>query len=410
MQKRIKKNCSRTHKLLRSIGVLKLRKPISFLFVLVLGVHSYAADQTTSQNSTQEKVQAAAQSAAVTDPQAATKKFLTDYAALAYQGYSSSAQKVRELQSALTRFLKTPSPEGLKFLQRLWVASKSAYMPTEVFRFYEGPIDGETGPEAFVNSWPLDEAYIDYVNGDEKAGIINRPDLYPEITEQLLLSLNEKNGETNITTGFHAIEFLLWGQDLSATSAGQRSYEDYVLGKGQNAARRRTYLKVAVELLAQALEKVAFDWKSDYREEFLAPQNQLASMKKVVHALIKLSGEELSQERMFVAVDAQSQEDEHSCFSDTTWLDLQLDFLGLKNVIMGSPNRLGLLQVLKANRVNTSALENKMQQAEIKLKNVPQPFDQSILNRQGQTLILDAVSILEDLSEELTKATTQAGI
>ena len=52
-----------------------------------------------------------------------------------------------------------------------------------------------------MNSWPLDEAYIDYVEGAPESGVINLPDEYPTIDADLLVSLNEVGGETNILHG-----------------------------------------------------------------------------------------------------------------------------------------------------------------------------------------------------------------
>lgn len=110
----------------------------------------------------------------------------------------------------------------------------NGYGQTEAFRFYAGPIDDEAGLEGFINAWPLDEVYIDYVKGKTKGGIINNPKI--AITEQKLRSLNERGGEQNIATGWHAIEFLLWGQDFYKDGPGQRAYTDYTTAP--NAARR----------------------------------------------------------------------------------------------------------------------------------------------------------------------------
>jgi hypothetical protein len=60
--------------------------------------------------------------------------------------------------------------------------------------------------------------------------------------------LSARDGEENVAAGWHAIEFPLWGQDLSETSPGNRSFEDYVDGKRSNADRRRQYLKVVTSL------------------------------------------------------------------------------------------------------------------------------------------------------------------
>ncbi|TIX03975.1 MAG: peptidase, partial [Mesorhizobium sp.] len=61
-------------------------------------------------------------------------------------------------------------------------------------------------------------------------------------------TLQEADGvEANVATGYHAIEFLLWGQDLHGTGpgAGERPYTDYDLANctGGNCDRRAEYLK-----------------------------------------------------------------------------------------------------------------------------------------------------------------------
>ena len=145
------------------------------------------------------------------------------------------------------------------------------YGYSEAFRFYAGPIDGEGGPEGQLNGWPLDENHIDAVRADRYnaapgANIIGDAKAFPEITPELIAAQNEAGGEKNIASGYHAIEFLLWGQDLNdpPESAGARSFDDYVVA-GDDAtsaanARRGQYLKAATTLLIRDLEKVAAAW------------------------------------------------------------------------------------------------------------------------------------------------------
>ena len=72
------------------------------------------------------------------------------------------------------------------------------------------------GPEGRLNSWLLDEAYIDYVKGNAQAGLINNFE-FP-LTEEALLAKNQEDDEADVSTGYHAIEFLLWGQDFYSQS------------------------------------------------------------------------------------------------------------------------------------------------------------------------------------------------
>ncbi len=195
-----------------------------------------------------------------------------NYADLVHESYQISLDSATTMDEAIDAFVADPNAETLAAAQDAWLTARDDYGPTEAFRFYGGPIDNEeNGVEGLMNAWPLDEAYIDYVEGSPDAGIINLPDEYPTIDADLLVSLNEQGGEANISTGWHAIEFLLWGQDLSTDGAGGRPVEDYTTGA--NADRRAAYLSVTSDLLLTHLGQMVDAWAPDgdnYRTEFLA--------------------------------------------------------------------------------------------------------------------------------------------
>ncbi len=167
----------------------------------------------------------------------------TNYAALVHANYSDTLAGAQEMQAAIAAFVAAPSADGLAAARKAWLSARESYGQTEAFRFYGGPIDDDKGPEGQINAWPLDEAYVDYVQGKPKAGLVN--DAKFKITKANLVKFNERGGEENISSGWHAVEFLLWGQDLSETGPGNRSFEDYVDGKTPNADRRRQFLTVA---------------------------------------------------------------------------------------------------------------------------------------------------------------------
>jgi putative iron-regulated protein len=186
---------------------------------------------------------------------------IANYATIVYAGYEDTYQLALVLNDALVAFVENPSEESLLAAREAWLAVRDVYGQTEAYRFYGGAIDGDNGPEPFLNAWPLDEAYIDYVEGDETAGIINNTVDYPEINRDLLLSLNEEGGEENISVGFHAIEFLLWGQDWNDDSAGERPYTDYTTAA--NAERRGQYLLTLGELLLEDLDYLVQEWSPE---------------------------------------------------------------------------------------------------------------------------------------------------
>jgi putative iron-regulated protein len=256
------------------------------------------------------------------------------YAAGVSAGYEDTLAAALEMQQAINAFVAQPSAERLKAARDAWRAAREWYGPTEAFRFYGGPIDDETGPEPRLNSWPLDESYIDYVKGKANSGIIANRKV--TITKAGLSKLNEKGGEENIAVGWHAIEFLLWGQDFNQNGPGDRSFEDYVDGKAPNADRRRQYLLAVTELLIDDLRYLVGAWVPgavNYRVRF--ETEGLEAIRKIVVGIGSLTRGELAGERLEVAMNTQDQEDEHSCFSDNTHRDIVANATGIQNVWLG---------------------------------------------------------------------------
>jgi putative iron-regulated protein len=254
----------------------------------------------------------------------------TTYADVVFAAYDDNVEAATELQALVAEFVAAPTQEGLDAARAQWLAARDLYGPTEVFRFYDGPIDDpDTGPEGQINAWPLDEAYLDYVEDDPEAGIVNDTAGVPEITTDVLVEANEAGGETNISTGWHAIEFLLWGQDVSEDGPGDRPVTDYTTAA--NADRRGTYLTLLTDLLVSDLTSVRDQWdpeQGSFRETFLAEPGQAVA--DILRGMGALSAGELAGERMAVPYETKDAEDEHSCFSDNTLADIVNNAKGIE--------------------------------------------------------------------------------
>jgi len=261
------------------------------------------------------------------------------YAALVHANYQDTLAAARTMQQAIDALVKAPSAETLAAARRQWLQAREFYGQTEAFRFYGGPIDDAKGPEGRINAWPMDEAFVDGVQGKAASGLVNNRKF--AISKKALATQNERGGEENIATGWHAIEFLLWGQDLSEAGPGSRSFEDFIDGKATNADRRRQYLVVATELLVDDLSSLVNAWapgvKSNYRARF--EKSGRESVRKMLVGLGSLSRGELAGERLEVALNSQDQEDEHSCFSDNTHRDVVANAKGIQNVWLGEYKR-----------------------------------------------------------------------
>ncbi len=327
-----------------------------------------------------------------------SQQLVKQYASIAAQAYMDSWQSTRALQQAIGEFTNSPSVKTHLQAKQTWLAARRVYGQTEVFRFYGGPIDDGRGLEAQINAWPIDEAYLDYVQSFDGKEILYQgliADTEHLFTAAAIIDANERDGEKNISMGFHAIEFLLWGQDLFEHSSGQRSYQDYV--GAPNANRRSQYLNILSDLLVAHLETLVNDWRpntaGNYHSKFIDDPNALDF---ILTGMQVLAGNELAGERLEVALETYDQEDEHSCFSDNTHVDVNMNIQGIMNVYQGRYLTLSgeLMQGVgvddwlqrqdkQVGKQATAALEQAVNLA----NTIQPPFDQAILDsRQRETI------------------------
>ncbi len=260
----------------------------------------------------------------------------SSYANLVSYYYNEVSLSTQEMHNAIIKFVQAPDNNSLTNAKNKWIAARSIYGITEAFRFYGGPIDGvnkygEEGPEGLINAWPLNEAYIDYVKGSPNAGIINNLSL--EINNDTIIAANMSEDDADVSTGWHAIEFLLWGQDFSLETAGIREASDY-LPTNEINIRRRAYLVATSALLLEHINWLSMEWleNGEGRKAFLNKNDPGGA---ILTGIATLAGFELSSERIATALDSGDPEDEHSCFSDQTHNDVKANFNGIINVYLG---------------------------------------------------------------------------
>ncbi len=353
---------------------------------------------------------------------ATKKQVIENYANIAFANYKKAFDDAVVLETAINTFTATPTEANFLNAKNKWKAARESYGTTEAFRFADGPIDNADGPEGLLNAWPLDENYIDYVQGATNAGIINDLVTFPTINKALLESLNEQGGEKNISVGYHAIEFLLWGQDLTAPSenkAGLRAYTDYVVGgTNSNQARRAAYLNACADLLTDNLEYLVNQWKvgGTYRTTFLALSDDVA-IRNIYLGITTLVSAELPVERMDVALGNADQEDEHSCFSDNTHRDIALNLQGVINVYKGNYGTVdgaSLEDLVKQANTNTyNSTDVSLNAAVTKVNAILTPFDLAIsggLTSTEGAKVRAAVLQLKDFGSNLLAGASNIGI
>lgn len=397
------------------------------------------------------------------------QSILNSYANIAFDNYSDALKDAKLLKEAIDKFAKNPTQENLDNSKKAWLQSRESYGSTEIFRLSNGPIDAEDtwveeaygALEGQINAWPLDENMIDYtidVNGKRTSGnIIDTIGKFnpggeeakevdvTKITVEALTSLNENGGEANVSTGYHAIEFLLWGQDQDyanflednitkgAMTAGLRPLSDFT--SDENAKRRLEYLSVVTEKLVKDLQTVTSAWEKDNRGEnglYSAALlgklkgeskdkniNQRDALKQIIAGMGVFMKSEFANERIAVAVLTPSEEDEHSCFSDNTHRDIVKNYEGFKNVLTSTYNgkKYGssLLDSLKdEDKVKMlklmSSIEEKIQSVD-KIAKTEAHFDYQIRPDHPQSKVLVKLkNELRKLGDEMVNVAKANGI
>ena len=268
------------------------------------------------------------------------------YVYLAHEMFSDALRAAERMHEQIIFFTQNPNQESHGQAKLAWIEAHSVYSQTEVFRFGNPNVDLWEGR---VNAWPMDEGLVDYVASDYQYEQGNPHALQNIIASEMMIdkqslqSMHEKGGsEANVATGYHVIEFLLWGQDLNKepNRGGIRPYTDYASGdacSNANCERRKQYLLAVSELLMDDLNEMVQQWQpsqENYAQEFLSlPTSE--QFNRILFGMGSLSFGELAAERIRVALLANAQEDEQSCFSDTTDVAIYNNAIAVRNIYGG---------------------------------------------------------------------------
>ncbi|HEX9857585.1 MAG TPA: imelysin family protein [Paracoccaceae bacterium] len=371
------------------------------------------------------------------------------YANIAAAKYEDSLTTARALQAAVDALIAAPSAEALEAAKTAWLAARVPYQQTEVFRFGNAIVDDWEGR---VNAWPLDEGLIDYVdtsyggpteeNAFAALNVVATPKFTlsgtevdaTEITPDLISgTLHEADGiEANVASGYHAIEFMLWGQDLNGTEpgAGSRPYTDYLQDAGctgGNCDRRAAYLKAATDLLVSDLEEMAANWAEGGAARATVTSDPAAGVQAILTGMGSLSYGEQAGERMKLGLMLNDPEEEHDCFSDNTHNSHYYDGLGIRNVYFGSYTRPDGSVISGPSLSELVAAADPAVDAQLRaeldasvgalaaLKAAADggfAYDQMLAagNKEGEALIMGAVDALVTQTASIERAVTALGL
>ncbi|MEL6100398.1 MAG: imelysin family protein [Pseudomonadota bacterium] len=374
---------------------------------------------------------------------------LDNYADIALAKYSDSLTTAQTLLAAVNTLTETPSAAALEAAKHAWLAARVPYQQTEVYRFGNAIVDDWEGR---VNAWPLDEGLIDYVDAtyggatdENEYAVLNvvanasftlsgETIDASSITVTLLEeTLHEADGvEANVATGYHAVEFLLWGQDLNGhgSGAGNRPWTDYAMGDactGGHCDRRADYLTAATELLVSDLEWMVAQWQDsgDARAQLTADEN--AGISTILTGMGSLSYGETAGERMRLGVMLNDPEEEHSCFADNTHNDHFYNAVGIRNVYLGSYTRVdgsivsgeSLASIVAAADAGVDAeMRARLDAAVLEMLEMKIAAESGFAydsmlergNAAGEALIMGGVNALIDQTRSIERAVAALGV
>ncbi|RUU23671.1 peptidase [Mesorhizobium sp. M7A.T.Ca.TU.009.01.3.2] len=371
------------------------------------------------------------------------KAVIKTYSDIALAKYEDSLTTAQALDKAVDALLAAPSVETLNAARDAWKASRVPYQQTEVYRFGNKIVDDWEGK---VNSWPLDEGLIDYVaksygtesdaNALYTANVIANKEIEingkkvdaSKLSPEFLSGTLQGAGgiEANVATGYHAIEFLLWGQDLHGTGpgAGERPYTDYDLKNctGGNCDRRAEYLKSASDLLVSDIQEMVGNWKEDgAARKALVDGEPNTAISTIFTGMGSLSYGELAGERMKLGLLLHDPEEEHDCFSDNTYNSHLYDAIGIRAAYHASYTRLdgtvvsgpSVADMVKAaDPAIDKELSDKLDVTVAKMEAIKaralagEAYDQQIAegNVEGNATVQAAVDALIDQTKSIERA------
>lgn len=379
---------------------------------------------------------------AARDDDAQQRAVLDGYRRIAAAAYEDSLSSAEALLEKTRHFIAQPSAQGLAEAREAWIAARRPYSQTEALRFGNWVVDEW---ETRVNAWPLDEGLIDYVDAGyvptadnplARADLVHARTLAfggtridtPRINAALLVHLQRLAPvETSVATGYHAVEFLLWGQDRSADGPGARPWTDYALDEQcSDGARRATsaevcrrradYLLAVIQLLINDLKEMQRHWTGDVGSYGmrLVRGDPDEGLRRMLFGMSSLAAAEMAGERIEVALQTRAQEEEQDCFSDQTHDSLRHDLLGIANIWTGRYRRAdgsqlevpGLRTLIAAREAAQAQRIDARLAAADAAAQIDTPFDQLIVDRptSGRARLQTLSTSLRALARELESA------
>lgn len=308
---------------------------------------------------------------------------------------------INAYKTQAANFFTANNQANFNALRTKFLTARNSFMLCGPYLYGDGSI-AMPGIEAYarLDAYPINFEYIDYSNTNPGSGIINDPTNYPYISESAIKTWDKVGGAANSSCGMHVLEFLLWGQDLTAGSPGGRSVSDFT------NLRRRQYLNFASSLLKNDLTLVQN--QSVFENDLLAADPSV-SFGFMMTGFLKFIQEDFAVNGIKKPLDSQSESDEISRFSDQTKQDLLGKLKAVRlyydpRSLFSSNSEYFLTDFVKeVDASMDTEITQKLDEIETLLNGITVDFDQAILNPQYRQNLDKVYSDLIAIHDKLTE-------
>ncbi|MEE3176190.1 MAG: imelysin family protein [Verrucomicrobiota bacterium] len=343
----------------------------------------------------------------------AKQLFVSNYSNIAEAASRSALSQGRILKEAISAFVKDPKAETHLLAKVSWMQARLPFLQSEFSRMIVERGEVNHDISNLLNGWPIDPGLIDYTAKVPGENIINNKEKYPSITTELLRSINLKAGKSGFTTGYHVIEFLLWGEDSERSSSGKRSFKDYDKSNSELAKRRADYLVACCDLLIEDLENLVSEWDHESKNNLRSHLESMPSdqaIRKILR-MVSVLADGLAESQIGSIISKESVFKEQSTFSDTTHFDFLHTVAGISNLAAGAYVGLdGKLQVMglgliglaeQAPNARAEKIRSLINDAMKSAQAFKGPFDQFNQDEKNVTGSEKSTITLKALSESL---------
>jgi putative iron-regulated protein len=282
---------------------------------------------------------------------ASAKEIALEYVQQIDTDFKQAGIEIEKFQSSIATLTDQTNIENLNLSKQAWLNAHSAYELTTLHRYYATQLMGEQDSLVLmqlqyqINHWPIVPGYIDYVDGYPDSGIVH--DINVNLNAD---SLREQHGffdVSEVTLGFHAIEFLLWGYDADSVARPATDFDavleltpkeiesGYTLEQLSNN-RRRLFLSVVVDTLVKDFLALQSLWLAEepsisQRIESISGTELIVILADSMSAMLT---QELLQRSLYPMLNGDFVESVQSPYSRSTQNAVSSQLSGLERLLL----------------------------------------------------------------------------